>query len=259
MKYDFSNVLIRSSCIGQIMTPPKLKKDKEAGLLGSTAKAHLVKVYAWEKYGRTDDLQTRAVRKGLAVEEDAITLIAKLDKVAYKKNDVRLNNKWFTGEPDVYTGISIKKADRIIDTKASWDLISFMASLKSFLNKDYWWQGQGYCDLTGASQFEISYCLVNTPQILIDDEKKKLFYKMCVATELNPDYVAACSELERNMIFDDIPEEERRIKFEIDKDKEAIERARAQVVKSREWLMEFQEKHLAGGFVNKAGDTEEED
>lgn len=258
MSYDFSKTLIRSSCIGQIMAPPKNKKDKDAGLLGATAKGYLVKVYAEEKYGRRQDLQAKAIKKGLAVEEDAITLISKLDKTLYKKNDVRLNNKWFTGEPDVFTGISIKKASRIIDTKASWDLDSFLSKMRStFLDNMYWWQGQGYMDLSGASEFEVSYCLVDTPQVLIDDEKKRLFWKMGVATEQNTDYLLACAEIEKNMTFNDIPEAERRIAFQINKDKEAIERARAQVIKCREWLVNFEKKHLAGGFFN-AGEEEED-
>jgi len=257
MVHDFSKTLIRSSCIAQIMTDPKTKKDKEAGKLSATTRSFLCKVYAWEKYGRKKDLQAKAIQKGLRVEEDAITLISVLDKTMYVKNDVRLNNKWFTGEPDVFTGVSIKKATRIIDTKASWDLETFLPKLGTFLDRNYWWQGQGYMDLTGASEFEVSYCLVNTPRILIEDEKKKLFWKMGVATELNPDYVAACEELEKTMVFDDIPMEERRIKFQINKDKEAIERARERVVRCREWLSDFQEKHLAGGFANDENEDDE--
>lgn len=250
MLYSFQNTLIRSSCIAQIMTNPRSKADQAAGKLSATAKSFLMKVYGWEKYGRKKDLQTKYTDKGKMVEEDGITLICLLDKKMLSKNDVRLNNKYFTGEPDVFEGKSIKKADRITDVKCSWELETFLSKLHGFLDKDYWWQGQGYMDLTGASEFEVSYCLVNTPQILIDDEKKKLFWKMGVATEQNPDYLAACAEIERNCIFDDIPMEERRIKFQINKDKEAIERAHDRVVKCREWLGEFQEKHLAGGFCN---------
>jgi len=257
MVYDFSNTLIRASCISQIMTVPRLKKDKDAGNLSATTKTFLTKVYAWEKYGRVKDLQTKFTDKGKMVEEDGITLICLLDKKMLSKNDVRLNNKYFTGEPDVYEGKSIKKADRITDVKCSWDLETFLSKLGTFLEKAYWWQGQGYMSLTGASEFECSYCLVNTPQFLIEEEKKKLFYKMGVATEANVDYIAACAELEKNMTFDDIPMEERRIKFQIEKDKVAIERAEHQVVKCREWLKDFQEKHLAGGFCNaEEGDDE---
>lgn len=226
--------------------------------MSATTRSFLCSVYAWEKYGRKKDLQTKAIQKGLRVEEDAITLISLLDKTMYVKNDIRLNNKWFTGEPDLFTEASIKKAIRVIDTKASWDLETFLPKLGTLLDKNYWWQGQGYMDLTGASEFEVSYCLVNTPQILIDDEKKKLFWKMGVATEQNTDYVAACEEMERTMIFDDIPAEERRIKFQINKDKDAIERARERVIRCREWLSEFQEKHLSGGFVSEGGEGDDE-
>ena len=257
MKYDFSQTLIKASCVGQLVTAPRLKKDREAGLLGSTAKSMLIKVYGWEKYGRRDDLRTKAIKKGLQVEEEGITLVAKLDKYLYQKNETRLNNKWFTGEPDIFKGVSIKKAERIIDIKCSWDLASFLSSIKTFLNKDYYAQGQIYCDLANCSEFEISYCLINTPQVLINDEKKKLFYSMGVATEQNPDYLAACEELERNMTFDDIPDEEKRIKFEIQRDKEFIQMAREKVIKGREWLGEFQDLHLSGGAINLNQEEEE--
>lgn len=242
--HDFTKTLIRCSCIGEIMTQPKLVKDKEAGNLSKTAQSYLLRVYAEEKYGRRVDLQTRAIKKGLSVEEDAITLICLLDKKMYEKNDIRLNNDYFTGEPDIFEGKTIQKAKRIKDIKAAWDLNTFLPHVLGELNKDYEAQGQGYMSLTGASEFDVEYVLVNTPEILIQEEKRKLFWKMNVATEQNPDYLAACEELERSMRFDDIDPEERRVKFTVQRNDEVIEKAKEQVVKSREWLTNFQKKHL---------------
>lgn len=43
----------------------------------------------------------------------------------YKKNDVRLTNDFFTGEFDLYEGVEILKANKIIDIKSSYDWTTF--------------------------------------------------------------------------------------------------------------------------------------
>lgn len=257
-KFDFTKTVFRASCINQLMTPPKSKEDKAAGKLGATAKTFLRKMYGWEKYGRYKDLYTKYTEKGKMQEEEGITLVCLIDKIALSKNDVRLTSEYFTGEPDVFEGKSIKKATRVRDIKCSWDLDTFLSIVTTTLNKDYWGQGQVYCELTGAKECEFDYTLVNTPDVIIQDEKKKLFYKMNVATEQNPEYLAACAEIDRIMKFDDIPASERRVKFIVERDKEYIERAKEKVIKGREWLMEFQEMHLSGLYLNQQTNEEEE-
>jgi hypothetical protein len=240
---QFNNHLFRCSSLGHLMTEPKAKADKEAGNLSESAKMHLIDCYVSAKYNRQTEIQSRYIQKGLMVEEDAITLYSRLKKSFFKKNEQHLSNDFIKGTPDLFTGSEILKADKIIDTKSSWDLFTFFRVLSKELNNLYYWQMQGYMMLTGAKSATVAYCLVNTPLILIEDEKRKLLYKMGVTTSEDSIYLEACEELERSMIYDDIVMSQRLIEFEVERNEEDIKLIEAKVLKAREWLNEFEQKN----------------
>jgi len=239
----FTNTLFRCSSLGYLMTEPKEKADKEAGNLSGGAKTHLIDIYVSNKYGRQTEIQSRYITKGLMVEEDAITLYSRVKKSFFKKNEEHLRNEFIKGTPDLFVGENIQSAKRIIDTKSSWDLFTFFRVLSKELNNLYYWQMQGYMALTGAKSASVAYCLVNTPLILIEDEKRKLLYKMGVATSEDAIYKEACEELERSMIYDDIPITERLIEFEVERNDSDIEALYAKIQKARQWLNEFDAKN----------------
>jgi hypothetical protein len=97
--------------------------------------------------------------------------------------------------------------------------------------------------LTGATEGEVAYCLVSMPEEIINSEKKRIFYLMNPATEQNPEYLAAIDKLENNMIFDEIPEEERVVRFKVERDEAVIQRIYERVRRCREWLAEFEKLH----------------
>ena len=223
------------------MTEP-LKKSEQ---LSETCKTHLVDVYVSNKYDRNTDIQNKYIQKGLMVEEDAITLYSRVNKKFFKKNEAHLSNDFIKGTPDLYTGKSIHEAETIIDIKSSWDLYTFFRVLTKNINSLYYWQLQGYMYLTGAQSATLAYCLVNTPGPLVYDEQRKLMYKMGVATDENEDYQKACEEMERLMLYDDIPLAERVINFPIERDEDDIARIGQRVQLCREWLNEFERKRNA--------------
>lgn len=226
---------IRCSSIGYIMTEPKYKSEK----ISETAKTHLIDLFVADKYNRHSDTFNRYIDKGLQVEEDSITLYSRVKKSFFKKNDKRLCNEFINGEPDIFTGIEIAEAETIIDIKSSWDLYTFSRAKYGSINKMYYWQLQGYMALTGAKSSLLAYCLVNTPEQLINDEKRKLMFRMGVATDENKDYLKACKEIERNMTFDDIPMSDRVHEFEIKRDDEAIKRIYERIKLCRDYYQEY--------------------
>jgi hypothetical protein len=224
----------------------RLRKDDEP--LSQTAKAYLTKVYAEVKYGKRSMQQLKGnkyTEKGKLVEEDGIDLICQLERKMLRKNDRRLNNDYFTGECDLYEGEDILQASYIYDVKCPWDVETFFCNLNSPLNSDYWWQLQGYFDLTGAPEGEVSYCLVSAPASLIMEERRKLLYKLDCVTEEDPRFVEASRELINNMTFEDMPAEHRRLKFHVLRDQQAIDKAHAKVEQCREYLSEIEKLHLA--------------
>lgn len=238
---DFSKQLFRASGIGHLMTEPRSKAAREAGELSETAKTHLVDIFVSERYGRNTDIHNKYVEKGLAVEEDSITLYSRVKKQFFKKNEEHLSNDYIKGTPDLFMGDDIRSASVVIDIKSSWDIYTFTRAKVSEINSGYWWQLQAYMALTGAKVAKLAYCLVNTPETLIIDEQRKLFYRMGAVTMENPDYIAACEELEKAMTFDDIPMEERVHEFSIERDDAAIDAMYSKVLKARAELAKIAE------------------
>jgi hypothetical protein len=221
------------------MTEPRAKADKDAGNLSEGAKTHCVDVFVREKYGRQTDISNKYIEKGLMVEEDAITLYSRLRKRFFKKNESHLSNSFLKGTPDLYVGKDINNAEEIIDVKSSWDLFTFSRVRTKEINDLYYYQLQAYMALTGAKSATLAYCLINTPEILINDEKRKLIWKMGVVSEENELYIKACEDLEQSMIFDDIPMSERLIEFHFERDDSVIATMYNKVAKAREFMNEL--------------------
>jgi len=229
---------IRASSVGYLLTEPQSKADKEAGLLSKTAQKHLLDVYIAEKYGRRKDIQTKQMKKGIEVEQDSIDLLSIYLKMPFTKNQQRFTNDYITGLPDIIDN------DRIIDIKSSYDLWTFIGNIPDKLDSLYHWQMQSYMWLTGAKSALIAYCLVNTPESIIEQEKYYLLKKMDVATEESPEYIKEAMKIEFNMSFDDIKLEERILMFSVSRNEDDILRIQQKVERAREFLRELEETHL---------------
>jgi hypothetical protein len=256
---NFTDILFRCSSLGYIMTDPREKSAKDRGELSETCKTHLVDVYVSNKYGRREDICNKYVEKGLTVEEDSITLHSRVKKQMFFKNERHFANHWIKGTPDLFNK-NIAKLNFIekngswhwdgtlhndlvvTDIKSSWDLYTFMRTITKDVNKMYWWQLQGYMDLTGASSAVLAYCLVDTPPQLIEDEQRRLMYRMGVIDPTgNDEYQKACEELEISMTFGDIPLSEKVLEYEVKRDDEAILKMHKRVEDCRDWLNDFEQ------------------
>lgn len=247
------------------MTEPKSAADKKAGNLSEGAKTHLIDVYVSNKYGRNTDIQNKYVSKGLMVEEDSITLYSRVKKTFLVKNERHFANKWIKGTPDLFdadpsklnfieqNGVLVwdgRPHDlTVIDIKSSWDIFTFFRVHTKDINSLYWYQLQGYMALTGATSARLAYCLIDTPAQLIMDEKRKLMYKMGCATEENAEFLEACQELDKLMCYGDIPNEERIIEFQIERDEDAIQMIYEKVQKGREFLNELEISLHPSGLI----------
>lgn len=226
-----NKILFRASSIGNIMTEPKVKSE----MISDSAKTHCVDVFIREKYGRKTDISNRYLTKGTEVEEDSMTLFSRLEKRPYFKNEDWLKNDYITGTPDIITSLDVEDME-VIDLKSSWDIFTFFRAKHKEINKLYYWQLQAYMWLTGAKRSRLVYCLVNTPSHLIEDEKRKLWYKLGQPAIDGKLYSEACSEIELLSIYDDIPMIERVNSIVILRDDEAIERMRLKTILCNQWM-----------------------
>lgn len=228
-----NEILFRCSSLGYIMTESRSKSE----LISETAKTHLVDKYVSAKYGRETDIWNKYVEKGLAVEEDSITLYSRVSKQFFKKNELTISNDFISGTPDLFTGASINESELILDIKSSWDIFTFFRTTQDKLNKMYYWQLQGYMALTGAKSARLVYCLVNTPDNIIYQELNKLKWSMGVINpETDPLYQEAASKLEKLAKYDDVPMVERVNEIIIERNDADIERLYERVKQCREWM-----------------------
>jgi hypothetical protein len=210
--------------------------------LSETCKTELIKIYIREKYGRSKDISSKYIEKGLAVEEDSITLISRVRKQILFKNDTRLSNEYITGEPDLFVGPGIRLAGEVIDCKSCWDIHTFFEHKIKPVNDEHFYQLQGYGELTGARNLTVAYTLIDTPDVLVNQEKDRLRYRMGILTDLNEDYIKACNEIDRESKFDDIPMEDRLIEQKFLHAAEVIGNVYERIKTCRTWLNRFAEK-----------------
>jgi len=242
--FDFSKTKFRASSWGGLLTEPISKADKESGKLSVTCQKELIKIYNQVVYGRKKDITTKQMEKGILQEHESIKLLSRVEGKIYYKNEEPLENEWFTGHPDLFTGKSVRETDEILDIKTSWELDSFMPKLIEDADKGYIAQLNVYFDLTGAKSGAIVYALVSAPDVIIESEKYALLRRMNVISEESPEYLRAVEEMTKLMVFDDIDYRERIIKIPVQKDEELIQKMKDKVPILRNWLQSFHEKHI---------------
>jgi|688.fasta_scaffold630090_2 hypothetical protein len=198
----------RASAIGKLMTDSRSKSEA----LSETTKSYLLELWIEQNYGRKKVIDSKYMNKGIAVEEQSITLYSLHTGEFYKKNNYRHQNDYITGEPDIITD------ECIIDIKSSWDIFTFMASKHSkAINKDYYWQLQAYMDLFGKKSAKLVYVLSNTPDEIIERETR---FRTCDPKEFN---------------FDDIPTAQRICEISVDYNEDDIKRMYNRINEANEY------------------------
>jgi hypothetical protein len=197
----------RCSRLGDIMTGSRDKSDP----LGETCKAYLDEIIIFKKYGIKKNIESKYLEKGILMEMDSIGLLLSVDNIIYSKNEERFDNGVLTGEPDII------HEDKIIDIKSSWDLFSHLKNKK--INPKYEWQVLGYMELTGLRKAEVIHVLVDTPDTMIEDEIRRLSWKLGMLEV--PEEIQ--EEIRNNMIFKQVPINERVIRFEVQYSQEKID------------------------------------
>lgn len=159
----------RCSSIGKLMTEPRSKAE---GPLSVGAKTYIRELAAQEIFGVDFIVSSKAMEKGIEVEEDAILLLNKVRGLTLSKNSERRSNDFITGECDLFDA----ERRRGHDVKCSWSLATFPIAVIDCEDKIYEWQMRGYMALWDADEWEVNYCMVDTPDRLISYEPMELHY-----------------------------------------------------------------------------------
>jgi hypothetical protein len=217
---------IRCSQLGKIMTAPRNKSE----VLSQTAKTYVEELAKEHLFGIKKVFKSRYTDKGNEVEEKAIELTEEVLGFEFlTKNEEYFENEWIKGTPDIITH------SLVIDVKSSWSGDTFPFFETELPNKDYYYQVMGYMWLTGKKNALISYCLINTPEEIVNDEIRRTAwgkYEIEPSEETIRDVVALHS-------FDHIPKDRRVKAFHVEYNEGVVNEMKTRIEHCRTYFNEL--------------------
>ena len=215
-------MIVRCSSLGKLMTEPRSKSE----VLSQTTKSYIEDLFNELEFGYRKDFSSRYTDKGLEMEDEAIQFASEqFDWEFVVKNTERFTNDYITGEPDINTD------SLLADIKCSWSLDTYPMFEAEMKNKDYYWQLQGYMWLTGKTQAELVYCLMNTPLQIVEDEVRRAHWKAGLIDE----DIDLRHEVQLKHNYDNIPSKLRVKRYIVERDEKAIEKIIEKVEIAREY------------------------
>ena len=215
-------MIVRCSSLGKLMTEPRSKSE----VLSQTAKSYIEDLFNELEFGYRKEFSSRYTDKGLEMEDEAIQFASEqFDWEFVVKNTERFTNDYITGEPDINTD------SLLADIKCSWSLDTYPMFEADLKNKDYYWQLQGYMWLTGKTQAELVYCLMNTPLQIVEDEVRRAHWKAGLIDE----DIDLRHEVQLKHNYDNIPSKLRVKRYIVERDEKAIEKIIDKVEIAREY------------------------
>ena len=198
------------------------KRDKPPEL-SAGAKTYCKTWLKEQLYSRRKEVKSKYIDKGNEGEDDAIDFLNKIHLEDYAKNEDFFENEWMQGTPDIIANITR-------DTKCSWDESSFPL-FEDFCDNDYYWQGLVYMELTDKPKHSVDYCLIDTPNHLIEREIKFAGYTSTKSESELREYFY------KKMRFTDITNLKLRVKsFSFNRDNEKIEKLEQRVEMCRKYI-----------------------
>lgn len=223
-----TQILFRPSMIGDLMTDGRGKK----GEMGQTAKSYIRALWMENTFGYRKTVCTDAMLKGIMCEDESIELVQAVLRGQNRrtKNLHKYSNDHIEGTPDVVLPASIE------EIKTSQDLETFAAvDTTAAPDKGYLWQVQAYLWLTGRVIGRLIYCLVPTPELILCNEKNRLFYRFG-CQENHPEYLYQCGQIDHNNeVIRLLPAADRIKVFEIEYDPQMIEALKERIELAREY------------------------
>jgi hypothetical protein len=217
---------IRCSQLGKIMTSSRSKSE----VLSQTAKTYIEELAKEHLFGIKKVFKSRYTDKGNEVEEKAIELTE--DVLGFEfltKNEEYFENDYIKGTPDIIT------TSLVIDCKSSWSGDTFPFFQDELPNKDYYYQVMGYMWLTGKKNALISYCLINTPEEIVNDEIRRTAwgkYEIEPSEETIREIMALHS-------FDHIPKDRRVKAFHVEYNEAVVNEMKTRIEHCRTYFNEL--------------------
>lgn len=150
----------------QAETRDELIAKRDAPIeLPQGAKSYIESLVEKEVYDYKDIVSTKEMEKGTLVEDESIYLYNRVFFTDYQKSELSLEMDNVSGHPDITDDAN----KMVIDIKSSWSKKTFPKLPEHAKNSTYEWQVKTYLMMLGWSKGKIAYCLVSTPESLLND------------------------------------------------------------------------------------------
>lgn len=224
--------------VAQKAATSQAKLQENSVFISEGCKTHLLDVYIAREFNRTTkDLKNKYIEKGIQMEDTGILSYSVVKGRLFEKNNERKDDGFIMGERD------FDDNDIVCDNKCSWDIWTFYRNIKFIENPrscPYYPNSQGYMKIFKRQKSRVVYTLIDTPEKLIEQEKKYFTYSFVGNEELLQEGLA---EIEKNLKYSDIPIDRRIIEIPINRDEEYIENIEKCVIACREYLNNIKEKY----------------
>lgn len=226
----------------------RLENTGKMDSIGPGGISKLKDIYIKEKWGKELISVAKdyvpAVLNGTLSEPKSLSLVSELDGHEYKVHKKLIKNKYLKGILDCYLGSSVKRINKVMDIKTAASMQSLLALIKDEdTQSKYYWQIMGYLAITGADEGEVCHCLVSYSERIINDEINK-FLQRTKNLGFDGEYIdAQIHRIKFNLTFDEIPVEQRIVRFRVERDEDAIKNIYDKVKFSRKWLIDFDTMH----------------
>ena len=150
----------------QAITRDELIAKRDAPIdLPQGAKSYVEGLVEKDVYGYDDIISSKEMEKGTLVEDESIHIYNRVFFTDYQKSEMSLMMDNVSGHPD----ITDESSKMVIDIKSSWSKKTFPKLPEQAKNTLYEWQVKTYLMMLGWTKGQIAYCLVNTPENLLND------------------------------------------------------------------------------------------
>jgi hypothetical protein len=205
----------------------KLRHIKHNPELPEGAKTYCKDWLKGELFNYKKIITNKYLDKGNIMEDESIDFICEQLKLGFLiKNEEHFDDEYMQGTPDVLSG------DTVIDVKNSWDCSTFPYFENTIPTSGYYWQLQGYMALTGKKKAKLIYCLLDTPEHLI--EKEARWYSISQGyDDIDSDI---WQQFHDNMTYPNVPDKLKIKVFDIDRNDEDIQKIKDRVLMCRDYI-----------------------
>lgn len=221
---------IRCSSLGKIMTNPRSKSQT----LSETCKTYIKELYLENELNIKKEFWSRYTDKGTIVEKESIALANDVLGWGLSFSEINRDDQPFIENEFIHGHTDVCNENILADTKSSWDGTTFPFFAQDIPNKDYKWQLMGYMWLTGHTQAHLTYCLIDTPEDMVQDEIRREHWKQNSFWQGDEDD-AIVEYVKAKHTFSHMDKKLRVKNFVIERDEKLIESIKNRVLECREY------------------------